>query len=349
MIRPALLVIALVFTAPAAFAAGVDHAVVLQYHHVDDTTPAITSTRPDLFLKHVTYLIEHEFRVAPLGPTLDALRAGRGVPDSTICLTFDDAWENVARNAWPLLQNVDFAFTVFVATGEVDAGGGSLLSWDRMREMAAAGVTFAPHSIHHDHQARPVADETPAGRRVRLESDITTCLARLRAELGDEAVLPVYAYPYGEFDAVLQDVVASLGLIGLGQHSGAAWSGGDFTALPRYPMGGPYGRMEDFGLKAASLPLPVVEFEPASMILSESTSTPALRLRLAGGDFDAGRLAAFVGGQSVTPTWIDRDAGWVTIATPAPLPEGRSRTNVTAPAKTGRRWYWYSHPWLRLP
>ena len=42
---------------------------------------------------------------------------------------------------------------------------------------------------------------------------------------------------------------------GLGEHSGAAWRGGDFTALPRYPMGGPYGRLEDFGLKAASLPL----------------------------------------------------------------------------------------------
>ena len=269
--------------------------------------------------------------------------------DSTVCLTFDDAWENVARNAWPLLQNMGFPFTVFVATGEVDAGAGKLLGWERMREMAAAGVTFAPHSVHHDYQARPVAGESAAARRERLKTDVAACLARLRSELGEAAVLPVYAYPYGEFDPVLQEVVAELGLMGLGQHSGAAWSGGDFTALPRFPMGGSYGRLEDFGLKAASLPLPVAEATPASMVLAAADAAPDLRLRLEPGDYDSAGLMAYVDGTAVTPEWIDRAAGRLRVTTPAPLPAGRSRTNLTAPDRAGRRWYWYSHPWLRLP
>ena len=333
----------------AAWPAGADHAVILQYHHVDEATPAITSTRPDLFAAQLSFLHTHGFRVAPLGPTLAALRGGEGVPDSTVCLTFDDAWENVAANAWPLVREYGWTFTVFVATGEVDGGAGGAMTWDRLRKLAAAGVTFGPHSVHHDHQARPRENESAAVRRARLVDDLTTCLARLRAELGEDAVLPVYAYPFGEFDAVLQDVVASLGLVGLGQHSGPAWSGGDATAWPRYPMGGTYGRMADFGLKVASLPLPVVAVDPEAMILPTTEFQPTLRLRLADGDHDGERLSAFVNGEVATAAWIDRAAGWIAIETPTPLPPGRSRTSVTAPARVGGRWYWYSHLWLRLP
>jgi biofilm PGA synthesis lipoprotein PgaB len=348
-VRPATALCALVLVAAGSAAPAAEHAVILQYHHVAEDTPAITSTRPGVFADQLAYLAGHGFRVAPLGPTLQALREGRALPDSTVCLTFDDAWDNVADRAWPMLRKRGWTCTVFVATGEVDAGAGRLLSWERMRELAAAGVTFAPHSVHHDHQARPQPEESPAERRRRLEADIKESLARLRAELGEEAVLPVYAYPYGEYDAVLQEVVRAQGLIGLGQQSGPAWSGGDLSALPRFPMGGPYGRMDDFGLKVSSLPLPVLATEPAGMLLPADETTPELRLQLAPGDYLADRLAAFVDGQAVTPRWLDRAAGRVAIATPAPLPEGRSRTNVTAPAREGRRWYWYSHPWLRLP
>ena len=61
-----------------------------------------------------------------------------------------------------------------------------VLGWERMRRLAAEGVTFAPHGVHHDHQARPVSGESPDERRARLAADIRGSLERLRAELGDE-------------------------------------------------------------------------------------------------------------------------------------------------------------------
>jgi peptidoglycan/xylan/chitin deacetylase (PgdA/CDA1 family) len=344
-----ILVASLALLLAGAAGQAADHVVILQYHHVDEDTPASTSTRPDLFTAHLDYLAEHGFRVAPLGPTLAALTGGGSLPDSTVCLTFDDGWRNVGERAWPLIRDRGWTMTLFVATGEVDAGSGNVLSWDEMRRLAAEGMTFAPHSVHHDHQGRPDPDEPPAARKQRLADDVATSWSRLRAELGDEAVLPVYAYPYGEYDPVLQDVIREAGLIGLGQHSGAAWARHDPSALPRFPMGGPYGRLSDFGLKVASLPLPVIAATPASMLAATADPRPVLRLELAPGDWAADRIAAFVGGAAADPVWEDRDGLVLRIATPADLPAGRSRTNVTAPARAGGRWFWYSHPWLRLP
>ena len=346
--------ILLAATLPAIAA---DHAVILQYHHVDVDTPASTTTSPDLFAAHLDHLAEHDFRVVPLGPVLQALTVGNALPDSTVCLTFDDAWRDVATCAWPMVRERGWTLTLFVATGAVDAGEKDVLTWDEMRVLAAEGMTFAPHSVHHDHQGRPGSNgaqaEAPADtldtRRQRLAADVATSWARLQAELPEAAVLPVYAYPYGEYDSVLQDVIREVGLVGLGQHSGPAWSGHDLTALPRFPMGGPYGSMSEFGLKVASLPLPVLAAEPASMLVATDQPRPALRLEIGPGEYDTGRIAAFVGGEAVTTVWEDQAAGWLRVATPVDLPMGRSRTNVTAPAVTGGRWYWYSHPWLRLP
>ena len=350
----ALVVVLLAVAQPATAA---DHAVILQYHHVDDDTPASTTTRPDLFAAHLAHLADNDFRVVPLGPVLQALTVGNALPDSTVCLTFDDAWRDVATRAWPLVRERGWTLTLFVATGAVDAGEADVLTWDEMRALAAEGMTFAPHSVYHDHQGRPGSSsalteapvDTLETRRQRLAADVATSWARLQAELPEAAVLPVYAYPYGEYDSVLQDVIRELGLVGLGQHSGPAWSGHDLTALPRFPMGGPYGSLNDFGLKVASLPLPVLAAEPASMLVATDQPRPSLRLELGPGDYDSGRIAAFVGGEAVTPVWEDRAAGWLRVPTPVDLPVGRSRTNVTAPAMTGGRWYWYSHPWLRLP
>jgi len=353
--RAAMLMVVLLAATQPAIAA--EHAVILQYHHVDDDTPASTTTRPDLFAAHLAHLAEHDFHVVPLGPVLQALTVGNALPDSTVCLTFDDAWRDVATCAWPLVREYGWTLTLFVATGAVDAGEQDVLTWDEMRALAAEGMTFAPHSVHHDHQGRPGSDEAQAEapvdtldtRRQSLAADVAMSWARLQAELPEAAVLPVYAYPYGEFDPVLQDVIREVGLVGLGQHSGPAWSGQDLTALPRFPMGGPYGSMDDFGLKVASLPLPVLAAEPASMLVASDQPRPALRLQLGPGEYDTSRIAAFVGGEAVTPVWEDRAAGWLRVPTPADLPFGRSRTKVTAPALKRGRWYWYSHPWLRLP
>lgn len=337
--------LALVLLLPLA-AIAADHAVILQYHHVSATTPASTSVTPDQFAAQLARLDDAGFRVASLPDVLDALSRGEQVPDSTVCLTADDGYRNLREHALPLLRARGWPMTVFVCTEQVDQGHPLHLDWDDLRALRDEGWTIASHGATHDHLVRRRDGEDGAAWRARVKQEIAGSMTRLRQEL--DQVPDLFAYPYGEYDPALAAIVADLGLVGIGQHSGAVWSGSDFTALPRFPASGDYADPDDLIFKAAVLPLPVVAVEPVSPVLGPDQATPTLRLTLAPGDWSADQLAAYVAGQGrVDVAWDDDDPRTVTVQAARPLPAGRSRYNITAPRVDGRRWYWYSHPWIR--
>jgi hypothetical protein len=212
--------------------------------------------------------------------------------------------------------------------------------------MLPHGATFAAHSHTHGYLVRRRANESEERWQERVTNDILHCQRRLKDELGTESKL--FAYPFGEYDTALKNIVDGLDLIGFGQHSGAVWSGSDFGALPRFPMAAKYADMGQFAQKVQSLPLPVVAAEPGDPLLPDSISVPLLRVRLAPGDYVLERLTCFVSGQGEVPVrWIDSEAGVFEVAARAPLPKGRSRYNCTAPHRNGGRYYWYSHLWIR--
>lgn len=322
------------------------HAVILQYHHVDPSTPASTSVTPDRFAAHLQRLADDGFRVAPLPGVIAALRAGDDIPDSTVCLTADDGYANLREHALPILERFGWTMTVFVCTEQVDRGRPLHLGWDDLRVLQDAGWTIASHGTTHQHLVARRPGETADDWRARVREDIAGSVTRLRAELDD--VPPFFAYPYGEYDPTLLGVVRELDLVAFGQHSGAIGPHSDLAALPRFPASGPYAEVDDVAFKAATLPLPVTAAAPVSPVLPDDTSRPTLTLTLDPGSWQADGLVAYASGQGRAElAWRDREAHVVTVRAREPLPPGRSRYNVTAPHREGGRWFWYSHPWLR--
>ena len=344
------LLAAVVIIAPAFSLGEVpDHAVVLIYHHVDAETPASTSVTPELFGEHLDYLVEGGYRAWPLAVLVDSLRSGAPVPDRTVAVTFDDGYRSVYTQAYPRLRELGWPFTVFVCPAAIDQRQGPVLTWDQMREMAAAGATVANHGLYHNHLQRRAAGESDEAWRQRTRGELLEAQRRIAKEMGEAPAL--FAYPYGEYDPDLQELIGDLGWAAFGQQSGPVGHGSDFTLLPRFPMGGPYASMETFGDKVASLPLPVVTAEPADPGIPEAGEAlarqPGLRLTLAPGDYRSGQLAAFAGGQGKAELeWVDKEAGILNVRARKPLAPGRSRYNITAPDTDGRRYYWYSHTWI---
>jgi hypothetical protein len=57
-------------------------------------------------------------------------------------------------------------------------------------------------------------------------------------------------------------------------------------------------------------------------------------------------MACFVGGQGeVEVEWIEPGRRFA-VAPVRDLAAGRNRVNCTAPAPSGGRFFWYSHPWI---
>lgn len=330
----------------AAVLAAPEQAVILIYHHVDARTPASTSTRPDDFLRHLELIEAEDCTVLPLDEVVAGLRDPQAaLPDRTVALTFDDGYRSVYAEAFPLLRERGWPFTVFVSPAAVDRGEGPACTWDQLREMAGAGALIAGHGLVHDHlqRRRPGEDET-AWRR-RLTGELQSMQERIAKEIGHAPAL--LAYPYGESSPALDQLVQELGLVAFGQQSGPAGAGSLAGPVPRFPAGGPYADPEGLRTKLRTLPLPLAAAAPADPRLTAAAGGGAVRpeiiLTLAHEPPGLGAATAF-DGERTSP--VGRDGLVLTVPAGPALGPGRSRTNITAPSAWPGRWYWYSHSWI---
>lgn len=323
----------------------VDGGVILIYHHVDDETPEATSVTPERFREHLDHLADNDFTVWPLPRLIEAARTGRSIPERTVSITFDDAYQSVYDEVFPLMQARDWPFTVFVPTDPI----GSLsiyLDWDELREMEAAGVTMANHTVSHPHMARARRGESEDEWLARIQAEITAAQATLEEEL--ESPARIFAWPYGESSPPVERLLTELDFVGVGQQSGAvAHYSHDFAALPRFPMATGFDDLDSFALKTRTRPLPVTATEPEGGVLEPDAERPVVELSLDDGAFRPGSIACYARGKPIAVEIVEQDPVVARVRATEALPVGRTTYNCTAPAQDGDYWYWYSFLWMK--
>ncbi|MBQ61629.1 MAG: polysaccharide deacetylase [Gammaproteobacteria bacterium] len=316
-------------------------AVVLQYHHVDVGTPAITSITPTDFAAQLEYLDDANFSILPLSQITDALKSGLALPSATIAITFDDAYSSIYTEAYPLLKKKKFPFTIFVATNLVGSSS-HYLNWQQLAEMADNGALIANHTRSHLHLLRKKADESNEEWRQRIGEEISGAQIEIDKHLGESPRL--FAYPYGEYNQDVLALVASLGYEGFGQQSGAAGADSDFLALPRFPLAGNYAGLAAFKTKVNTLPMPIRGASIESL-LEPGNLRPELVLNFTEGKWRTGELTCYGPGGKMDIAALDSTTFRVLPVMDVPI--GRSRYNCTMPANEPRRYFWYSQPWIR--
>ena len=168
--------------------------------------------------------------------------------DGVVALTFDDAYESVYSNAFPLLCSLGVTATVFVPVNYVggmntydyymDFGPRNparIMTWSQIRELAAAGWSIQSHGCSH----LPLSCLEAAHVEDELERSKATLEDRVGAEVR------YFAYPFGMAD----DSEADADREGVLERSGyrlAVLADGGWTEtppprpylVPRYPAGG---------------------------------------------------------------------------------------------------------------
>ncbi len=325
-------------------------AVVLQYHHIDEETPALTSISPDLFQRHIEYLVDNQFEVIStqtLAELLKAKDAKLNNPDVYLAvITFDDGYSSVLNQALPILKKHNLPFTVFVNPQLVGKRG--YMSWDELRYLQKQGAEIANHTLSHPHLIRKLPDETDKQWRQRVRQEVVEAEKILDQKL--DKFSRQLAYPYGEFNQEIRAIVKELGYIAYSQHSGAVGTNSDLHALPRFAFGGEYGELSTFKDKANSLPMSFVEWQALDQngktlidpLLPDEVTQPTLSIRVT----KPLSLNCFASGQGRIAVEKLDDLTYLTRAD-KPLPVGRSRYNCTAPSGVGGRFYWLSQPFYR--
>ncbi|ASP40304.1 hypothetical protein CHH28_17185 [Bacterioplanes sanyensis] len=316
--------------------------VVLQYHHVSEQTPAVTSVTPAQFEQHLELIEQLKLPVVDLVEALEKIDNGDALQEGAVAISFDDAYTSIYQHALPALEKRGWPFVVFVNTGAVDGGHQGVMSWKQLRDLQSRGAVLANHTVDH-----PYLLQTPTEVTLDdwLQQQIGEAQQRLKAEVGDAPKL--LAYPYGEFNLEMTTWLAKHGYKAFGQQSGPIGAQSHPQALPRFPASGVYANTDTLATKLKTLPLPVGAEQLLSPVLTDNP--PTLTLRFNRGAVAAAPFQCFASGQGAIDTQQRQDGADTLIRAQAQsaIGGGRFRYNCTAASRQRPGWhYWYSQVWI---
>jgi peptidoglycan/xylan/chitin deacetylase (PgdA/CDA1 family) len=174
---------------------------VLMYHHISDQKwdePMYVSR--DEFSRQIKYLRDNKYKFMSMEEVEEYKQHKRKFPRRAVAITFDDGYEDVYRNAYPILKENGANGTVFVITSKLDEKG--YLSRDQILEMQRSRVVKSEsHTDNHlqlpklnyDNQLRELTDS-----KDKLEKVLGTKVKYI-------------AYPYGESNEDTQKAVRKAG------------------------------------------------------------------------------------------------------------------------------------------
>lgn len=315
---------------------------LLMYHHVSETAPRSTSVTPDELRSHLTYLTENNFNIVNLPTALAGIQGKIPLPDKAVVITFDDAYQDIFTQGRPILNEFKVPWALFVTTDPIGEIPGEYMSWTQVKTLHEEGVFIGNHSQDHAHLPRRNKDESESQWQQRVLDNIENAQRTLENKLGQ---LPkVFAYPYGEYDNALKNLLKEAGYIAFGQHSGGVGYTTDKQAIPRFAAAGIYANLDTLRTKMAALAFDLADVSYPDTLVN-TPNAPTLKLTFNQLDFHPNQFQCFAGGKAYPAQWLSKYE--VEFKTEEKLPIGRSRYNCTAPSidKPGR-YYWFSIQWI---
>jgi len=185
---------------------------ILTYHKVDGRFElGGTRVTPAQFARQMRWLKDAGYTAVTLSRAAELMRSGNAAGKKCICLTFDDAYESLYTNVWPVLRECGFVATVFALSDFVGAENTwdinwlglrfRHLDWEQMKQMQAAGIEFGSHGASH-RDLRFLSDE-------QLASEVAGSKQALERDLG--ATVTAFCYPFGRYDEHVTAAVKKAG------------------------------------------------------------------------------------------------------------------------------------------
>ncbi len=198
---------------------------VITYHRVCEPVAGYSiptcSVTPATFRRQLLGLRRRGYQAWPLSRCVEMHRRGEAIPRNVFVIVFDDGYENVYTQAWPILRQLEMPATIFLATGYLDSddpmpfddwpgADKANLASDTWRcltssqcdEMRTSGLIELGSHTHTHQDFRNRASE--------FREDMTSSLELLSRRFGVETI--AFALPYGFLCPGMMKVMRELSL-----------------------------------------------------------------------------------------------------------------------------------------
>jgi len=170
------------------------------YHHIAAPPPTAAIkgmyVAPEQFDRQIHWLKRRGYRFLAFSDLTREV-----VDDRTVVLTLDDGYADNYHAAFPILRKHDIRAVVYPIISDIGRRGvvwpgateqtpADMMTRAQIEEMAAAGVEFGSHLLHHKRLGGMSAAEQT--------EELTASRAALEEIVGRPVVS--IAYPYGDFD-----------------------------------------------------------------------------------------------------------------------------------------------------
>lgn len=287
---------------------------VLGYHDFSgNERETAMRIRTSKFRKQMETIKNLQIPVIPMADFIEWKSTGKPIPQKAIVITMDDGWKSSYTDAFPILKEFGFPFTIYLYKDYVD-GGGKALTSEMIREMMANGATIGSHSVSH-----PFPQTVKANRK-RGEKAYDEFLDKEMGESKDfleekfKTPVTTFAYPGGYYTEEMLVKGEALGYSHMFTvQPGKVKRSLPNNILPRYIILGNHDRIFEYatsfresqagvaapsGTLAKVLPFPV-EPQPGAIV---NTRMPEISVDLTkAGEIDPATLKMRIGGFGEVP------------------------------------------------
>ena len=182
---------------------------ILGYHDVRERGGSPMLIAGSKFRQQMQAIKDSQIPVIPLADVMAWKRGEKNIPPESIVITFDDGWEGVYEQAYPVLKEFGFPFTVYLYKKYVNIGGRSM-TWDQVRDMMRNGCEIGSHSVSHESlKKKPKAGMSDADYQAWVLAELKDSRDFLEQNL--KIKITSFAYPYGVFDDEIMNTGLQIG------------------------------------------------------------------------------------------------------------------------------------------
>ncbi len=220
---------------------------ILGYHDFSETErETAMRIKTSKFRQQMEALRQLQIPVIPMADFIAWKDEGKSIPEKAVVITLDDGWKSVYTEAYPILKEYGYPFTIYLYKNYVD-GGGKALTTPMITEMMKNGATLGSHSTSHPfpQTVKNTRKRGPEAFDEFLETEMG--LSKRFLEQKFRTPVTTFAYPGGYYTEEMLEKADELGYTHLFTvKPGKVKRSLPNNELPRYIILGNYDRYFDF-------------------------------------------------------------------------------------------------------